>query len=209
MPYSAEHKRETRERIVKSARRLFNGKGFAEVTIDEIMAHAGLTRGGFYKHFNTKEELYADAVRQFLCMDRPELWQLKHVDSCAKGPTLARMIVNAYLSREHFDDRDGSCPTVTLPSDVARGGKAVKAAFREVVDMMVRIFAANLPEPEAQQHALAFVAMCVGGMVVARAVDDPNLGDDFRNAVRAYLLATTDWGEGRAKAGLSSAPNRS
>jgi TetR/AcrR family transcriptional regulator, transcriptional repressor for nem operon len=209
MPYSAEHKRETRKRIVKSARRLFNGKGFSEVTIEEIMAHAGLTRGGFYKHFNTKEELYADAVHQFLCMDPPERWQLKHGDSCAKGPTLARMIVNAYLSREHFDDREGSCPTVALPSDVARGGKAVKAAFREVVDRMVRIFAANLPEPEARQHALALVAMCVGGMVVARAVDDPNLADDFRNAARTYLFATTGWDKGQAKAAFSRASNRS
>jgi hypothetical protein len=65
MPYAPEHKQETRERIVKCARRLFNRKGFAEVTIDEIMANTGLTRGGFYKHFNAKEELYADAIRQF------------------------------------------------------------------------------------------------------------------------------------------------
>jgi AcrR family transcriptional regulator len=62
MPYAPEHKQETRKRIVNSARRLFNRKGFAAVTIDDIMADAGLTRGGFYKHFNTKEELYADAV---------------------------------------------------------------------------------------------------------------------------------------------------
>ena len=57
MPYAPEHKQETRERIVKSARRLFNRKGFAEVTIEEIMADAGLTHGGFYKHFDAKEEL--------------------------------------------------------------------------------------------------------------------------------------------------------
>jgi TetR/AcrR family transcriptional regulator, transcriptional repressor for nem operon len=202
MPYSVEHKQQTRERIVKSARRLFNGKGFAEVTIDEIMADAGLTRGGFYKHFNTKEELYADAVRQFLCRDPPAGWQSKHVDPCAMGPTLARMIVNAYLSREHFDDRDGSCPTVALGSDVARGGQAVKAAFREVVDSMVRVFAANLRDPKAQQRALAFVAMCVGGMVIARAVDDPSLADNVRNAARTYLLETTGWDEGPAHAAV-------
>ena len=199
MPYSPEHKRETRERIVKSARRLFNSKGFAEVTIDEIMAQAGLTRGGFYKHFNTKEELYADAVRQFLCMEPPERWQKKHVDPCAQGPTRARMIVNAYLSREHFDSRDGSCPLVALPSDVARAGKAVKAAFRQVLDRLVEIFAANLAEPEARQRALALVALCVGAMVVARAVDDPKLADEFRDAAREHLLATTGWGDAQAQ----------
>ena len=195
MPYAPEHKQETRERILRTARRLFNRKGFTEVTIDEIMTHAGLTRGGFYKHFNTKEQLYAHAVRQFLCVDPPERWQSKHVDSCAEGQTLARMIVNAYLSREHFDDRDGSCPLVALPSDVARDGKAVKAAFRQVLDKMVEVFAANLTEPETHQRALALVAMCVGAMVVARAVDDPKLGDGFRAAARDHLLATTGWSE--------------
>jgi len=194
MPYSLNHKQETRERIVNSARRLFNRKGFTEVTIDEIMQHAGMTRGGFYKHFDTKEQLYAHAVTQFLCLDSPEHWQKKHVDSCASGHALARMIVNAYLSREHFDDREGSCPLVTLPSDVARGRKAVKAAFRQVLEMMVKVFASNLSQPKARQHALALVSMCVGAMVVARAIDDPKLADDFRDASRRYLLATAGWG---------------
>jgi len=154
MPYVPKHKQETRDRIVNSARRLFNRKGFTEVTIDEIMKHAGLTRGGFYKHFETKEQLYAHALRQFLCVDPPEHWQRKHVDLCAEGHTFARMIVNAYLSREHFDDREGSCPVVALPSDVARGGRAVKAAFRQVLNKMVDVFNANLTEPEARQRAL-------------------------------------------------------
>ena len=193
MPYTREHKQETRERIVNSARRLFTRRGFTEVTIDQIMQHAGLTRGGFYKHFDTKEQLYSHAVRQFLCMEAPERWQSKHVDLCAQGHTLARMIVNAYLSREHLDDREGSCPLVALPSDVARGGKAVKAAFRQVLDKMVQVFAANLVEPEASQRALALVAMCVGAMVVARAVDDPRLGDAFRDAAREHLLRSTGW----------------
>ena len=193
MPYSPKHKHLTRERIVNSARRLFNRKGFTEVTIDEIMKHAGLTRGGFYKHFNSKEQLYAHAVRQFLCIEKPERWQSKHVDSCAEGNGFARMIVNAYLSREHLDDRAGSCPVVALPSDVARGGKAVKTAFREVLEKMVKIFAANLAEPEARRRAQALVAMCVGAMVVARAVDESTFGDEFRDAAREHVLATTGW----------------
>jgi AcrR family transcriptional regulator len=193
MPYRPRHKQDTRERIVDSARRLFNRKGFTEVTIDQIMQHAGLTRGGFYRHFSNKEQLYAHAVRQFLCIDAPERWQSKHVDACAEGATLARMIVNAYLSREHLEDREGSCPVVALPSDVARGGKAVKVAFRQVLDKMVEVFAASLAEPQARPRAIALVAMCVGAMVVARAVDDPKLGDCFRDAARAHVLATAGW----------------
>jgi len=195
MPYSLEHKQRIRERIVESARRLFNRKGFSEVTIDEIMKHAGLTRGGFYKHFDTKEQLYAQAVRQFLCTQAPERWQRKHVDGCARGQAFARMIVNAYLSRDHLVDRDGSCPLVALPSDVARGGRAVKAAFRQVLFKMIDIFSANLAGPEARQRAIAMVATCVGAMVVARAVDDPSLGDDFRDAAREHVLAMTGWSE--------------
>jgi TetR/AcrR family transcriptional repressor of nem operon len=83
---------------------------------------------------------------------------------------------------------------VALPSDVARGGKAVKAAFRQVLDKMVQVFAANLVEPQVSQRALALVAMCVGAMVVARAVDDPRLGDAFRDAAREPLLRSTGWG---------------
>jgi len=70
MPYSAKHKRETRQRILESARRLFNSRGFADVSIGEIMQDAGLTHGGFYRHFKDKGELYAEAVRRFLCEAR-------------------------------------------------------------------------------------------------------------------------------------------
>ena len=201
MPYSLEHKQQTRDRIVNSARRLFNRKGFTEVTIDQIMRQAGLTHGGFYKHFDSKEQLYALAIRQFLCAQAPDRWQRRHVDRCAQGQVLAQMIVNAYLSRDHLEDREGSCPLVALPSDVARGGKAVKTAFRQVLDNMVTIFSANLTGPQADELALALVAMCVGAMVVARAVDNAGLADRFRDAAREHVLTATGWGLGPAACG--------
>jgi AcrR family transcriptional regulator len=191
--YSAQRKQETRERIVNSARRLFNRRGFAAVTIDDIMQHAGLTRGGFYKHFDSKGQLYAHAVRQFLCIKAPERWQRAHVDGCAKGPDLARMIVTAYLSREHLEDRDGSCPLIALPSDVARGGKAVKGAFGEVLGKMIQVFSANLPPAEARERALFLVAVCVGAMVIARAIDDVRLSDEIRAVVHGEVLSATGW----------------
>src|SRR5690242_10475834 len=75
MPYSPKQKRDTREKILESARRLFNRKGYAGVSIEEIMSDAGLTHGGFYRHFARKDELYAAAVRQFLCKKTPAPWQ--------------------------------------------------------------------------------------------------------------------------------------
>ena len=191
MPYTSEHKQETRTRIIQSARRLFNRNGFADVSIDDIMGEAGLTHGGFYKHFAAKEDLYHAAVLQFICADQPESWQARHVDPAAKGAELARMIVNAYLSRDHFDDRDGSCPLIALPSDVSRGADSVKAAFRQVMEMMVGAFAANLEPGDApeRERALALVAMVVGGMVLARSVDDDDLAAELRDSTRKQAFA--------------------
>lgn len=194
MPYSPEHKEDTRQSILKSAARLFNRKGFSEVTIDEIMTAAGLTHGGFYRHFKSKDELYAEAVRQFLCRP-PEPWQRKPAERCAPGLPFARYVVDAYLSRDHLDDVDGSCPLIALPSDSARSGQAVKAAYREVAESMIRLFEANLDGREAREQALVLVALCVGGMVLARAMDDQALADDFRNASYRHALRTAGWSE--------------
>jgi AcrR family transcriptional regulator len=195
MPYTAEHKQETRTRIIESARRLFNRNGFEAVTIAEIMGAAGLTHGGFYKHFSAKEDVYQAAVLQFICAERPEPWQARHIDPAARGPALTRMIVEAYLSDDHFDDRDGSCPMIALPSDVARGNPAVKEAFRQVLDMMVGAFAENLPPDGGapRERALALVALVVGGMVLARAVDDKDLADDLRAAALRQVMEMTNW----------------
>jgi len=197
MPYSAEHKQQTRTRIIKSARRLFNRNGFADVTIGEIMSDAGLTHGGFYKHFAAKEDLYRVAVLQFIRNDQPEPWQARHIDPKAKGPDLARMILDAYLSKDHFKDREASCPMIALPSDVTRGNGAVKQAFGEVLEMMAGVFAANL-RPTGQtsrERALALVALAVGGMVLARAVDDKALADEIRDCARKQAFETSGWEE--------------
>ncbi|MEA2810976.1 MAG: TetR/AcrR family transcriptional regulator, transcriptional repressor for nem operon, partial [Rhodospirillaceae bacterium] len=124
MPYTAKHKQDTRQRILESARRLFNSKGFAEVSIGEIMENAGLTHGGFYRHFNDKSELYAEAVQWFLCEEAPKPWQRPRRGAARKSR--AQRIVDAYFSLDHFDDRESCCPLIGLPSDVSRGSDAVK-----------------------------------------------------------------------------------
>jgi len=189
MPYSAKHKRNTRERILESARCLFNSKGFAEVSIDEIMENAGLTHGGFYRHFRDKGELYAEAVRWFLCEEAPKVWQGAGARRKAAGKSRARRIVDAYFSLDHFDDRESCCPLIGLPSDVARGSEAVKAAYQDVLEKLLGLLQADLAGPDARERALSLVALCVGGMVVARSVEDPALAHDLRRA--AYRRAQT------------------
>ena len=196
MRNSQDRKNKTRQRILNTAARLFSRNGFSEITIGEIMTAAGLTHGGFYRHFNSKDELYAEAVRHFLCKETPEPWQKSSGDACLADQPFARSVVDAYLSRDHLDDLDGSCPLIGLPSDVARSSPFVKAAYREVAESMIRVFESNLNAPDAHQQALILVALCVGAMVLARAVDDQLLADDFRNAALRHAVATTGWGGG-------------
>jgi TetR/AcrR family transcriptional regulator, transcriptional repressor for nem operon len=207
MPYSPDHKKSTRQRILKTAARLFNQKGFSEASIEGIMSAAGLTHGGFYRHFNSKDELYAEAVRNFLHPDVQEPWQKPRPALCDPKVSFARYVVDAYLSREHLDDVDGSCPLIGIPSDVARSSPAVKAAYREVAESMIRLFEANLNGPRTREQALVLTALCVGGMVLARGIDDQHLADDIRNAAHKQALKRTDWSNGRPRARSSTGSN--
>ena len=186
MPYSATHKLQTRQRILESARRLFNARGFAEVSIGEVMEDAGLTHGGFYRHFKDKDELYADAVRWFLCDEAPKPWRRPRRNG---HKPRAERIVDSDFSLDHFDDRESCCPLIALPSDAARGGDNVKAAYQEVMEKLLVLLQADIEGSQARERALAVVALCVGGLVAARGVADPALAQELRRA--AYRQAQT------------------
>jgi len=207
MPYSLKHKRDTRDKILESARRLFNKRGFSEVSIDEVMENAGLTRGGFYRHFRDKDELYAEAVRRFLCADAPKPWQPKTSERMARKPRSQR-IVDAYFSRDHFDDRETCCPLIALPSDVMRGSDAVKGAYREVLEKLIDIFLDDLDAPQRRERALALAALCIGGIVAPKCVDDPALADRLRRAARREALRIGGWNRQLPYAGAEDAVER-
>jgi AcrR family transcriptional regulator len=193
MPYSPKHKRDTRDKILESARRLFNKKGFSEVSIDEIMENASLTRGGFYRHFRNKDELYAEAVRRFLCTEAPKPWQPKTSRPGMARKPRSQRVVDAYFSWDHFDDRETCFPLIALPSDVMRGSDAVKEAYREVLEKLIDIFLDDLDEPQRRERALALAALCVGGLVAPKCVDDPVLADDLRRAAHRQALRLGGW----------------
>jgi TetR/AcrR family transcriptional regulator, transcriptional repressor for nem operon len=192
MSYSPKHKRDTREKILESARRLFNRDGYSGVSIEEIMTDAGLTHGGFYRHFSGKDELYAAAVRQFLCKKAPAPWQKQRERSAVTKPD-AQRVVDAYFSQQHFDDHDGCCPLLGTATDVERRGDIVRAAYQEVVEQLVRVFEDHLQGPRPHERALALVALCVGGMVLARNVCDSDLAENFRRSAHAEVLRTAGW----------------
>ncbi|WP_194098550.1 TetR/AcrR family transcriptional regulator [Marivivens aquimaris] len=190
MPYSAEHKRKTRAKIIETARILFNKYGFQMVTIDMVMSDAGLTRGGFYNHFKNKEELFSEAVQSFL-MGRGAKWRDDAgIDLSDLKPEMAQHMIDAYLSRKHLGDLDGQCPMIALPSDVARADTATQESFQRLLEAMVWLFETNMQPSSGddRRDAQALAALCVGGMVLAKALPDSDLAESVRQST--YLTAT-------------------
>ena len=194
MPYPAGHREKARQRIVDSARRLFNQNGFQGVSVDAIMAGAGLTRGGFYSYFRSKSELYAETMACFFTDPNwKNRWEGVRVDIAAADASA--QIVRAYLSSEHFEDVENSCPMVALPSDVARSDARVKGAFENVFRSMVAQLGrgARNDNLSAEEGAMAVAALCIGGMVVARSLNDRGLADKLRRAAIKAALSLGGW----------------
>jgi AcrR family transcriptional regulator len=194
MPYPAGHHDKVRTRIVRGAQRLFNRHGFESVSIDEIMASAGLSRGGFYRYFSSKSELYAEAMDCFFtnpaCGNR---WEGVTVD-VSRGE-VGGQIVRAYLSRQHYQDIEDSCPMVALPGDVARSDVRAKRAYERAFNAMIAHLQMDSGETGRPDRltALAIAALCIGGMVVARASSDDALATEMREAARIAALALGGW----------------
>lgn len=194
MPYSADHRAMVRRRIVNSARRLFNRHGFSGVSLDAIMAGAGLTRGGFYSYFDSKSELYVEVLGCFFT--DPE-WQScwEGIDVDLKSTDVGPQVVRAYLSRQHFEDVENSCPMVALPADVTRGDKRAKQAFETVFAAMVGVLERSLRANGRSRHAAAqaIAALCIGGMVVARALENRSSADRLRDDCMSIALEIGGW----------------
>src|SRR6201981_1330787 len=194
MPYPAGHRKEVRKNIIESARKLFNRYGFENVSLQQIMAGAGLTHGGFYSYFKSKSDLYTEVLGCFLTdPEWKSCWEGVHVDlsSTDVGP----QVVRAYLSRQHFEDVENSCPMVALPTDVARSGVSAKRAFETVFKAMVSVLERSLIQNGGPRRATAqsIAALAIGGMVVARTMVDHALADDLRAACTAVALNLGGW----------------
>ena len=193
MPYPVGHSTEVKGRIVHSARRLFNRHGFEGVTLDQIMSGAGLTRGGFYSYFKSKSDLYAEVLNCFFTdPDWRNCWEGVEVDLTSQdvGP----QVIRAYLSRQHFEDVENSCPMVALPTDVSRSGESAKAAFETVFRAMVSVLERGTADRRHRRaRAQAIAALCIGGMVVARALANRKVADELREGCLHTALALGGW----------------
>jgi TetR/AcrR family transcriptional regulator, transcriptional repressor for nem operon len=209
MPYPAGHRLEVRKNIIQSARRLFNRHGFDNVSIHQIMSGAGLTHGGFYSYFDSKSDLYSEVLGCFFTDPNwKNCWEGVDVDlrSADVGP----QIVRAYLSRQHFEDVENSCPMTALPTDVARSGKSARRAFETIFKAMVSVLERSSitngrPRPATAQ---AVAALCVGGMVVARALVSRTLADELRDACMAVALDLGGWEKANKSKNRKARPSR-
>jgi len=153
------------------------------------MKSAGLTRGGFYHHFSSKDSLYAAAVTSFNTCN-PFAQHLERNPSDRTPRELAELLVDTYLSDETLADVDKHCPLIALPSDVARAGMQPRAAYTQLVESMLEIFRTAFPKSDrrANRKAQLIVNLCVGGMLIARTTDDPGLRKQLRIAARSEAL---------------------
>ncbi|KNY20624.1 TetR/AcrR family transcriptional regulator [Methylobacterium sp. ARG-1] len=175
MKVSREQMGENRRRILDAAGRLFRDRGFEAVTVAEVMREAGLTHGGFYGHFRSKDDLIAAALAELVVASEP-------------GPLVLRAFAARYLSPAHRDDPASGCPVAALASDTIRQAPEARAAMTEGLRRQIARLADGAAGAEgARQAAIGSWAAMVGAMILARMSDDPALSDEVLAQTRAWI----------------------
>src|SRR5215471_5707337 len=184
MRKSREEAAETRARIIRKASKEFNQHGIAGTGLADVMKSAGLTHGGFYKHFQSKDELVAEALEGGLEKS------FRGMEHAAEEGAIAE-VINEYLSCVHRDDFDNACPLPALGTELWRaGGKTRQKAsdgvlrFVSIVEKRLK----DLPAKDRRSRAHAIVAALVGSMMLSRMVTDSRLSDRFLQDTRDSVL---------------------
>jgi TetR/AcrR family transcriptional repressor of nem operon len=186
MRVSKEKSAETQRRILDVASAMFREKGFDGVGVADLMKGAGLTHGGFYGHFASKQDLAARACTRAL-EGSEERWT-KLIDDAPDGSLGA--VVSSYLSPRHRDHPGRGCAMAALGSDMARQEPSVRRAFTEGIKPLLATLERIVPgrgSAARRERALATMAGLVGALVLARAVEDPELSEEFLRATEAVL----------------------
>jgi len=182
--YPREQKARTRARILTAAGRRFREKGYAAAGVDDLMSKAGLTAGGFYAHFHSKEDLFAatlGAVAPF------SVRRLTEGLEGREGAEWLREVARRYLSRTHRDDKAKGCALPALAAEVGRRGPRVRAAFEAYLRGTLEGLAGKAPAGRGltpEDRMLATVALFAGGLMLARAVGDEALSRRILRACR-------------------------
>ena len=191
MKVSREQAAENRERIVQVAAKLFRERGFVGIGVADLMKAAGLTHGGFYGHFASKEDLAAEASGRAL-EETLQYWST----AIEKAPDEAFLrIVNRYVSEAHRDAPGRGCLVAALGSDVGRQARPVRRVVTDGISAFIGQLMQLVPgksKAARRRQALTDFAAMVGAVTIARAVDDPALSKDVLDAVASSLLEQRD-----------------
>jgi len=186
MRVSREKFAENREKILQVAGVLFREKGFDGIGVAEIMKAAGMTHGGFYGHFESKEELALEVSRALI--EKVKIRWNEIIASAPEGPLDA--LLNHYLSRCSVDDPGGSCVFASLAQEVSRSRGAVRETFNDglsmLVDILSEIVRGETPE-ERREKGFATLSAMMGAVILARAVESRELSDNFLYTTRDVL----------------------
>ena len=178
MAWTRDHKQHTRKRILDSAAALFTQKGFDSVGINDVMQHAGLTRGAFYAHFSSKAALYAEAIPHAARTAQAALVQR------ATEAGDRRAMVDNYLSLSHRQGDPVACPLAFLTTDVSSREPEVRAAYTQVFKGFINQFSKS---EKQRQAAIRNTVLMIGGLALARAIDDEALAEELLHACRASV----------------------
>jgi TetR/AcrR family transcriptional regulator, transcriptional repressor for nem operon len=185
-------KEDTHERIVEVASRAIRRSGYAGTGVADIMKEAGLTHGGFYAHFDSREAMLAEAADR---AGADGIAAVAKVAAAAPPEKALQTMIRTYLSREHFESVETGCAVAALGSEMPRQAPEVRRAATRRIKEMIDVVARQSPEwgqPGAHQRALVTAATLVGALVMARAVDDPKLSEAVRNAALKHLTTIGD-----------------
>jgi AcrR family transcriptional regulator len=184
-------KEATHERIVEAAARAIRRSGYRGTGVADIMKDAGLTHGGFYAHFESREAMLAEAADR---AGAESVATLERIAAGAPPEKALETLMRAYLSKEHLQSVESGCPMAALGSEMPRQAPEVRRAATRRIKEAIDLVARQLPEwgkPGAHEQALATLSTMVGAMVLARAVDDPKLSDAFRSAALKHSTPTS------------------
>ena len=188
MRYSKEHKQETHARIVKKASVRLREKGAHGIGVADLMKEAGLTHGGFYAHFDSREALVIEAFAY--AMDRStERWR-KVAEETPADKRLATIVEN-YLTPVHRDDPGHGCAVPTLGAEIARESPKTRKAFAAKLEAMIDMMAdqiLDLPRKSARKQAMAALATMMGTLVLSRIAGNGEFSDEILAAGREAVV---------------------
>jgi TetR/AcrR family transcriptional repressor of nem operon len=204
MRYSKEHKFQTHAKIVKRAAVKLREKGAHGIGVADLMKEAGLTHGGFYAHFDSRDALVIEAVTH--AMDRStERWR-KLSEETPADKRLSK-IVNTYLAPDHRDNPGHGCAVPALAAEMARESAKTRRAFAGRMDQMIEMLTdqyRGMPRRAARKQATAALATMMGALVMARVAGNSELSDEILKSGRDAVL---DRGHANKKPAKRAAPS--